>query len=97
MKTVPFATAIFEAEQALVKEIQTDHFNLELGLVMHYDQHLPLSRSSMPPARSTTRRRISTGRKCCTGTRRGRTRSSACCASRRPSPSSCRSCASSRP
>ena len=42
MKTTPFALVAFEREKQLVGEIETDHFGISFGLMLHYDAHLTI-------------------------------------------------------
>eukprot|EP00966_Prymnesium_polylepis_P200297 4641404-Prymnesium_polylepis.1 len=44
LKTTPFALATYDSMQTLVKEIETEHYGIEFGLMLHYDQHLPVSK-----------------------------------------------------
>jgi hypothetical protein len=44
MRTTPFALVAYERERKLVEEIESEHFGVSFGLMLHYDAHLTVSK-----------------------------------------------------
>eukprot|EP00966_Prymnesium_polylepis_P265124 6125342-Prymnesium_polylepis.1 len=44
MKVPPFSVIVFEAQQSLINEIQSEHFGVPFGLFLRYDMKMTLTK-----------------------------------------------------